>query len=79
MELIVNNLSTHSVEVFWMNFVGQEITYRWLDAGGSSDISSYEGHVWIFRHGVTGVQLPYGVYGDCVYIAGSGNSVVDIC
>lgn len=50
------NLSHDPVQLFWIDYAGQPQLYGAINAGGSSTIGSYAGHLWVAKS-QQGVEL----------------------
>ncbi|KAF6001214.1 hypothetical protein F1559_001112 [Cyanidiococcus yangmingshanensis] len=57
--ILFENLSDSGVvvEVNWIDFNGQEISYGWLEPGKSRFQPTYVGHPWVIRDSNTGEAL----------------------
>jgi hypothetical protein len=57
--ILFENLSDSGVvvEVNWIDFNGQEISYGWLEPGKSRFQPTYVGHPWVIRDSSTGEAL----------------------
>uniref|UniRef100_A0A914XQ81 von Hippel-Lindau disease tumour suppressor beta domain-containing protein n=1 Tax=Plectus sambesii TaxID=2011161 RepID=A0A914XQ81_9BILA len=48
------NRTPRSIDLIWINYQGQGVRYATLAPLGHFDVSTYEGHPWVFRDSVNG-------------------------
>ncbi len=59
MELAFENTLSKPVELFWLDFTGQEKNYGKIEPGETRNMETFEGHVWAVRDSE---RKLYGVY-----------------